>query len=225
MHVEIDRLVRSRRRSLSIEITTDGQLIARAPMYMSMSKIQKFIDRKSGWINEKLAERQNKNSEITKKDFIDGDLFFYLGSYHKLQIVDMQREPLLFDGNIFTLKKSKQQNAENIFVKWYKNQARTVFQDRAKYYAEKYGFNFEKVKLSSADKRFGSCSSKGNLNFVWRLVMAPISVVDYIIVHELCHLKQMNHSKKFWDLVSSILPDYKDQEKWLKQNSHILRVN
>ncbi len=100
----------------------------------------------------------------------------------------------------------------------YKQEARDIIIPRVAEFAEKYGFTYNSVKITSAMTRWGSCTSKKNLNFTYRLALAPDDVRDYVIVHELCHLRQMNHSRKFWNEVASIMPDYKIQEKWLKEN-------
>ena len=104
----------------------------------------------------------------------------------------------------------------------YKAQARAYIVPKVEEYAQKFGFKYNKVRITSATTRWGSCSSKKNLNFSYRLILAPKASVDYVIVHELCHLRQMNHSKKFWAEVENIMPDYKLHEKWLKQHGYKL---
>ncbi len=100
----------------------------------------------------------------------------------------------------------------------YKKEARELIPPRVEQIANKHGFSYNTIKITSAQTRWGSCTSKKNLNFTYRLVLAPQEVMDYVIVHELCHLRQMNHSKKFWNEVATIMPDYKNQELWLKKN-------
>ncbi len=100
----------------------------------------------------------------------------------------------------------------------YKKLAKQVIPSRVSQFAQKYGFSYNTVKITSATTRWGSCTSQKNLNFTYRLALAPQEVIDYVIVHELCHLRQMNHSSKFWDEVRAIMPEYKKQEKWLKEN-------
>jgi len=107
-------------------------------------------------------------------------------------------------------------------VEEYKRQAKAYIVPKVEEYALKFGFDYNKIRITSAITRWGSCSSKRNLNFSYRLILAPKEAVDYVIVHELCHLRQMNHSKKFWDEVGKIMPNYKLQEKWLKQHGYKL---
>lgn len=100
----------------------------------------------------------------------------------------------------------------------YKKLAKETIPPRVQEFAKEYGFSYNTVKITSATTRWGSCTSKKTLNFTYRLALAPQEVIDYVIVHELCHLRQMNHSSKFWDEVRAIMPEYKKQEKWLKEN-------
>jgi len=106
---------------------------------------------------------------------------------------------------------------------WYKERAYEKISERVQWYALKNGFQYNKIKITQAQKRWGSCSSKGNLNFSWRLIMAPLPVVDYVVVHELAHLVEKNHSKAFWSKVKMLMTDYQKQQEWLKRNGHLLR--
>jgi len=117
-------------------------------------------------------------------------------------------------------QKSKIQNStlDPSKITEYKQLAKRTIPPRVQEFAEKYGFSYNTIKITSAQTRWGSCTSRKNLNFTYRLALAPQEVIDYVIVHELCHLRQMNHSSKFWSEVSAIMPDYKDQERWLKEN-------
>jgi len=124
----------------------------------------------------------------------------------------------------FKLSISAQPQAESLFTTWYKKQARKVLTGRVKFFANKYDFKVRKIRISSARTRWGSCSQKGTLSYTWRLVMAPSNVIDYVVVHELCHLKEMNHSKAFWLQVEAILPDYKQRRKWLKDKGKFLAL-
>lgn len=101
----------------------------------------------------------------------------------------------------------------------YREAAKEYFPKRVSYYAHILGISYGKITIRDQKTRWGSCSSKGNLSFNWRLILAPPNVLDYVVVHELCHRKEMNHSQRFWALVESVMPDYKEYRKWLKENS------
>ncbi|MBU0574542.1 MAG: M48 family metallopeptidase [Candidatus Margulisbacteria bacterium] len=103
-----------------------------------------------------------------------------------------------------------------IFAKWFRNDAREMITERLERYSRQTGIRYNKVKITSAQSRWGSCTSRGNLNFSWRVMTLPLEVVDYVVVHELMHIVEMNHSKRFWSKVAGVLPDYKERRKRLR---------
>ena len=219
--IQIDKLVRSKRKTLSLIVETDGTLTVRAPLRMKEVDIRRFIQAKEKWIKRKQAGVR-KDAPV-QHQYVDGEAFLYLGKEIPLRIVPDQKPALVMDKS-FKLTKSAQTQAEAVFTTWYKKQARMVLSERVEYFARGYGYKVGKIRISSARTRWGSCSSKETLSFTWRLVMAPLDVIDYVVVHELCHLKVMNHSKDFWAQVEAVLPDYKARRKWLKDNGAKLRL-
>jgi len=219
--IEIDKLVRSKRKSLSLIVETDGSLTVRAPLRMKETDIWHFIEAKKDWIERKQA--QVKKDALPSRRYVDGERFWYLGREVPLHIVSDSHPALVMD-RVFKLTKSAQPQAQSHFEKWYKKQARKVLTERVGYFSQKYGFKVGKIRISSARTRWGSCSAKGTLSFTWRLVMAPVNVIDYVVVHELCHLKELNHSKAYWAQVEAILPGYKQQRSWLKKQGRKLQV-
>jgi predicted metal-dependent hydrolase len=222
MQIQIDKLVRSKRRTIALIIERDGSFTVRAPMRAPHSAIETFIKQKEDWIT-----RTRKKMELIRptheKQYFDGEKFLFLGSSFDLKLVGPQRPSLRFD-NGFALSRTAQIKGEQVFVHWYKLRALEVISERVKLYSQQYGFTPKQVKISSAKTRWGSCSPSGALNFTWRLVMAPLEVVDYVVVHELAHLRVKNHSSKFWKVVESIYPEYKKQRKWLRENGEKLNL-
>ena len=219
--IEIHRLVRSKRKTLALIVETDGTLTVRAPLRMKEADIWRFIENKNGWIKRKQAKVQNE--ALPPRQYVDGETFWYLGEEFPLRLVPHQKPALVMD-KVFKLTQSAQPEAESVFTAWYRKQARTVLTERVSHFARAYNLKPKKLRISSARTRWGSCSAKGTLSFTWRLVMAPPDVIDYVVVHELCHLKEMNHSKTFWAQVESILPDYKRRRSWLKKYGGRLQV-
>jgi hypothetical protein len=219
--INIHRLVRSKRKTLLLIVETDGTLTVRAPLRMREADIWRFVEEKADWIKGKQA-RLRKDAPAPRQ-YVDGERFLYLGKEVPLRLVPDQRPVLVLDRS-FKLTKSVQPQAESVFEAWYKQQARAIVTERVKFFAREYGFKIGKVRVSSARTRWGSCSQKGTLSFTWRLVMAPLEVIDYVVVHELCHLKELNHSKAYWAQVETILPDYKVRRKWLRNNSVKLQL-
>jgi len=219
--IEINRLVRSKRKTLALIVETDGTLTVRAPLRMKAADIRQFIEAKQDWIKQKQVKAREE--AVDSHRYADGEIFWYLGQGIPLRIVPGGKPALALDSS-FKLTKSALPNAESAFTAWYRKQARKVVTERVEFFAREHGFKIGKVRISSARTRWGSCSTKNTLSFTWRLVMAPPNVVDYVVVHELCHLKEMNHSKTFWAYVEAILPDYKRRRKWLKDNGARLRL-
>lgn len=218
----IDKIIRSKRKSIAIIIDMDGKVIVRAPYNASTKQINNFIDDKKDWIRSK-KQTAEKLPRSRPKEFIFGEEFLFLGYPYLLEIVDQQPSPLILNER-FLLSRSALPNAKDVFTKWYKKQAKKVITDRVTKFAQEFNFDFQRIRITSAKTRWGSCGSKGSLNFTWRLVMAPQSVIDYVVVHELVHIKVKNHSKEYWQQVEKIMPDYKLQKTWLNDNGQLLSI-
>ncbi len=223
MPIIIDHLFHSRRKTISLIIQRDGALTVRAPLQMSHVQIHKFVQNHAEWIRKKQAQIK-AFSPVPSKKYINGELFLYLGKQYPLTILASQHPALIFNGYQFLLGESNQQKARQSFIRWYVAQCRRVITERTESIARQNQFKYQKLRITSARTRWGSCSTKGNLSFTWRLVMAPREVIDYVIIHELVHTKIKNHSIKFWSEVAEILPDYKMYISWLKKNGHLLSL-
>ncbi len=180
-HIEV---IRSKRKTLAIEIRPDMRVVVRAPEKIPQNEIMKFVEEKQNWIKKHLVQMYFKAEEIKKQ----------------------KKEPALTNADI-----------EKLCQK-----ALSVIPDKVKYYAEIMGVTYGRITIRNQKTRWGSCSSKGNLNFNCLLMLMPDKVLDYVVVHELCHLKQMNHSKKFWMEVERYMPDYQNYKKWLNENGGAL---
>ena len=221
MDIRIDRLIRSKRRSVGLEITGKARLIVRAPHSLSRKRIEKIILEKKNWIERKLGEARKKRLRVIRKNFLAGEVFYYLGRQYPLVISDSVENPIAFDDK-FILSRGCRNQAKELFISFYKQKTVEITAKQAKAFAEKYKLKYEKINGTRAEKRWGSCSSKGSLNFSYRLVMAPPAVIEYVVAHELAHLKHQNHSEKFWALVGEMLPAYKERRAWLKKNGFLL---
>lgn len=174
MEIEIRR---SRRRTMSLEITPDARLLVRAPLRMPDREIKRFVNEKTDWIEknlQRLMERRTEEQTVEK-------------------LTDSELKKLA-------------------------EQALRVLPEKTAYYAAKMGVTYGRITIRNQKSRWGSCSSKGNLNFNCLLMLTPEKVQDYVVVHELCHRKEMNHSAQFWNEVGQVLPDYRDRRRWLKDN-------
>jgi predicted metal-dependent hydrolase len=221
MSIPIDRLVRTRRKTMALVIERDGSLTVRAPLRMAEGRIRDFVEGHAGWITKNQA-RVRASLPAAPKRFVEGETFLFLGQAYPLTIVSRQRPALKFDGTTFRLAKSSHPRAQEVLVRWYKEQATLLLFERVLLLAGRHGFRYQKIRISSARTRWGSCSSLGTLSFTYRLVMAPPEVVDYVVLHELVHTRVRNHSKTFWNRLGALMPDYKTRLGWLKKNGKYL---
>jgi predicted metal-dependent hydrolase len=229
---------RSKRKTIAIEIHPNGDIWVRAPNRISNRIIEAFVNQKSAWIDQKLMEIQNRKltASVPAHQFVTGETFLFLGKYVPLEIVPLQRPDLIFANGVladealadralangFLLASRAQPHARECFTRWYLQQARAIFSQRIEAYTQENNLRPARLRISSARTRWGSCSSNGTISLVWRLVMAPMEVVDYVVVHELSHLNVHNHSRDFWQAVAAILPDYALRRKWLRENGQSL---
>jgi predicted metal-dependent hydrolase len=223
MQIQIGKLARSKRKTIALIIEHDGTLTVRAPIRASQTLILQFIHEKIDWIN-RTREKLKSSVQTPARHYTDGEKFLFLGSQFDLTLVGPQRPSLQFNSG-FTLNHTAQQRAKAIFTRWYKERAFEIISERVSLYAQRYNFNPKQVKITSAKTRWGSCSPSGTLNFTWRLIMAPLDVIDYVVVHELAHLRVKNHSRKFWNEVEEIYPGYKIKRKWLRENGEKLTLD
>ncbi|MCK5027109.1 MAG: M48 family metallopeptidase [Candidatus Pacebacteria bacterium] len=233
--IKIDKIIRSKRKTVMIQITKDARLIVRAPKYTPNFAIKVVVQKHQAWIEKKRELVRERAEKFKNKKFKDNEEFLFLGQSYKLfcvskdgfrkkfkqgsTLLETQRQgrSLVFDDKAFFLL-SGVSDPKKVFESWYKKRAREILVPRVRELSEKHKFLYNKIRITSAQTRWGSCSSKKNLNFSWRLVMAPQKTIDYVIIHELVHTKHMNHSKFFWGAVEGIVPDYKKHKKWLNGN-------
>jgi len=203
------KIIYSDRSSIAIQVSRQGELIIRAPKKVSKRYIDELVASKSDWI-------QSKVKTITRYgfSFSEGDSLLYLGEKYILKFskgtkVEVTEEYIIVPDSMDVEK----------LKNWFKFKAEKLIVQRFK----KLGVNFsyKNIRLSNARTRYGSCNNKGNINLSWRLIFAPLFVIDYVIIHELVHIEHMNHSSQFWNKLEQEMPDYKNAKQWLKENNVI----
>lgn len=212
---------------MTLLINSEGFVVVRAPFRTPDSEIDRFYQSKKSWIAKKLAGREaREETAVRPKQFISGEEFYYLGDAYPLEISDSscsRKSLALFHGK-FILPGEKQPHAKDEFTNWYKRRAREVIEERVRFWGARFELEPAGITITSSWQRYGSCSPKNRLSFSWRLIMAPYPVIDYIIAHELAHIREKNHSRKFWTYLETLMPGYKTQKRWLNDNSHLLRL-
>lgn len=237
--MEAYQLTRSRRKSLSLAIGKDGSLLVKAPNWLPKYQIEEFIRQKSDWIQARRLEIYQIQQQKAAHTFQEGDCFLFLGETYCLKlhfseqgeeetVVQNQQDNILFAA----AESMERSHVKRMIEAWYLAQAREIFSERTAHYyplaaqaAEAAGEKIDgvnRITVRNQKTRWGSCSSKGNLNFNWRLLQAPKEILDYVVVHELCHLVYMNHSRQFWNLVETVLPGAMEYRSWLRKNSALL---
>lgn len=213
--VKVSKIIRSNRKSISIQITPQGEVIVRAPKLAPKFYIDNLIQKKASWINKKLSELK-QNSLLLNESDKKQKIFFFLGDKYRLIYSEEGKNRVSFKDN-FILHPQKEKNAAKLMISWYKKHAKEIIIPRAQEISHLTGLKYKQIKITSAMSRWGSCNSKGTVCFPYRLIMTPPSVIDYVIIHELAHLAHLDHSPKFWAMVEKLYPNYKNSKKWLKK--------
>jgi predicted metal-dependent hydrolase len=223
MTVPIYTLIRSGRKSIALVVTPDARLVVRAPFRAPLSAILAFAREKSDWISAKQEAARLRMREAASRAFVEGEKVPFLGAEHPLKFHSGPGGLLFLDG-AFHLKEGDRPRARELFQAWYKAQARSILEARVARFAAVLNLRYQRVRLTAARSRWGSCSSRGSLSFSWRLILAPPEILDYVVIHELIHLRVKNHSKAFWDQVRVLAPDCRESRRWLRTHGHRLDV-
>lgn len=213
------QVVRSKRKSVALVIDNEANLVVRAPVLMPDTTIDEFIHKKKRWIKEKqqqVAIFGEKHSSVVVET---GESIMYLGNNYA--IIKDSVDAIEVSGNELIVPENY--DVEELSA-WLKEQAMQIISERVAQYANVMGITPGTVMLTEAKARWGSCSTKSNLNFAWRLIMCPLSVIDYVVVHELSHITYKNHSPAFWARVKTVFPTYEDDQEWLKVNKKLMEI-
>lgn len=215
---------RSNRKTLSIYIERDGRVSVLAPKELDEQRIDELVQSKSYQIYKFLAQQEELNRPQRMREVVNGESFLYLGRSYQLKIVKDLDLPLQLKQGYFMLRAGEKNRAEEHFKAFYKEKGASRIQNRVEYFSSRMRLKTGIVKVMELQNRWASCTKKGDLNFHWKCMMAPLTVLDYIIVHELAHLRHDNHSQAFWNEVDKVLPNYQEQKAWLKMNGAGLTI-
>lgn len=207
------------------------RLVVKAPYWVSPGEIASFVASKREWIlaTAKRLEREQRKAMAGRPRLENGDTLDYLGEKRTLSVIREERSrarvKCVMDRLLLWVPYEADYEYKRAQLeKWYRREALQIFTRKAEEYALILQVGFHEIHIKDQKSRWGSCSGRKNLNFNWRLIMAPEPVCDYVIIHELCHLRFMDHSAAFWGLVESLCPGYKQYRNWLKENGGRLYV-
>ena len=223
------QVVRSRRATADIVIERDGSILVRAPESIPDERIEDMVEAKRYWIYKNLAEWRDLNATRVLREYRNGEGFLYLGRSYRLLLVANQTEPLLLKNGRFCLQRDLVDEgaieaAKSAFRDYYILRGSERITQRLNYYAPKVGVTPHGIDVRELGNRWASCSPNGNLAFHWKCMMAPQSIIDYIVVHELCHFHHLDHTDAFWNEVDKVIPNYSERKEWLRVNGAGLDV-
>jgi hypothetical protein len=222
-------VVRSRRKTADIVIERDGSVVVRAPEWIGEEAVEGIVESKHYWIFKSLAEWRDLNATRVLREYKSGEGFLYLGRAYRLLLVADQEEPLLLRNGRFTLRRDLVErgeigSAKAAFEAYYVARGRKRIGERVRYFAPKVGVAPQGIEVRELGNRWASCSPAGRLAFHWKCMMAPLTIIDYVVVHELCHLHHRDHNAAFWDEVDKVMPEYRERKAWLRVHGASLDV-
>ena len=220
--------ISERARNLRLKVDLDNGLMVTVPEGFDPDGIERILREKQGWILDKLNYFDQERRIPAAPAGQPGRYILYRGREYLVEVRDQGTRAgaveILDDRIVVTLDEGGGKDCADVLERWLKRMARLLINQRIRVINNDLNLSVNRVAIRGQKTRWGSCSQQGNLNFNWRLVMAPLQVMDYIVVHELLHLVEPNHSKKFWQLVEGVCPDYKVWRDWLKKNGRRLRI-
>jgi len=234
-------IIRSKRKTVCLSVNNDGSVTVKAPrLYPTEKEIANFVTKKAEWIIKQRERQQEREDMKLVRRFETDYSFPYLGEERLVEMQSAKKTSIIYEDGKIIIKtpfyesfvadyeapenEEKIEKLQNDLKKWYKKQAYAYVSKRVDYYKDIIGVTVTRVSIKSRKSQWGSCDSNGNLTFSWRLVMAKPEAIDYVVVHELCHRKYMDHSWDFWNQVQKYMPDYKKQKQWLEENSVNLNI-
>ncbi|OPY72852.1 MAG: hypothetical protein A4E62_00735 [Syntrophorhabdus sp. PtaU1.Bin002] len=211
---------RSARRKTS-ELTVDrtGELVLHAPESASTDELYRWAESKLVWVHRKLITKEAQAGKTVILNVVSGETIAYLGRNYRLKLVDRQDVPLKLHGEWFCLKKTEQQKASVLFRDWYRTSGTRWVEKRIATWTRKIGVVPQKIGVGDLGFRWGSCGRTGALRFNWRLFSLPVKLIDYVIVHEMAHLQERNHTPEFWRILDRVLPDWRQRKDELGRSA------
>lgn len=222
-------IIYRKRKTLSLEIKQDGTINVLSPTGVNKNFIINAVKDKGDWILKKVEELEIKNKNKPERNYETGDIFMYLGKVYKLQVVvdkTVTRVDIkLQDGNIIIkVNSNNKEYIQRNLKLWFADETLKIVKDRVNYYSKYFKDSVRAIKIKDQKTRWASCTYKNEILFNLRCSMAPIEIIDYIVVHEMCHMEHRNHSKDFYNSVGKIIPNYKEKIKWLKENGMKMNI-
>jgi hypothetical protein len=222
-------LIKSNRKSVEIQLKSNGQLVIKGPKKINQEQCEKILMQKWDWILENLEKFKERQSQQEGRTYMDEEIFYILEEKISLKILrqNLKSSKLKKIEREWILSIPSDWDKEKIIavlIPHFKSTLKKYLEARIKYYEPKFSKKVKSLTIRNQSTKWGSCSSKQGLNFNYRLIFAPLEIIDYLVVHEMSHLEHMNHSKSYWKKVYTVMSDYEKKDQWLKKNGHKLSV-
>lgn len=217
----------AKRRTLEVQIRGD-QVVVRAPSAVSLAEINGFLRHKSVWIKTKLSLFAERSALFPPRQYRPGTPWWFKGERLSLAIEPAAKDCVAVADSCLQVQVSRrkvrdpQAKLERLISHWYQAQAEADLGQKAKHLSGSMGLAYSQIKLRKTRSRWGHCTLDGVLQFNWLIMQAPEPVIDYLVAHEVCHLRHFHHGAAFWSLVADVCPHYKESKLWLKQHGHCL---
>lgn len=216
-------IIYKKRKTLGIYIDVYGNIELRVPKDTADEQIHQLIESKWSWIITQQSEMKEKTKGFKERVYEEGEMFLYLGKNYPIRILEDETvscEAVQLKGEelLINIKVYHEDHIKKLLKRFYCKQCKTLIEERIRYYQPKFKVKPRSFKISHNKKTWGTCNAHRELTFNWKLAMAPLDVVDYIVIHEMCHMVHLNHDRSFWRLVGKYIPDYEERQAWLSQS-------
>ena len=219
---------RDRKRTASIQVSPANEVSIIIPKDLPDDKVKSLIRRKTPWILSKIKFNQEVKYPHKPKEFVSGEAFQYLGRNYRLKVITGGKEGVELKNGRLNVRisqgnsDSNDEKLKSLLMDWYIRNAERKLKERILRFADRIGVTFNGIRIKSLKQRWGSCTKDGGVVFNWKIIIAPIAVVDYVVAHELCHMRYHDHSKEFWALMQRVMPDYREKKEWLRVNGAMM---
>ena len=221
--IEYDLFYKNRN-TMGIYIDAYGYVQVRVPKETPEERVLQLLEKKWDWVQRTTKEMKERMVGQKEKVYSNGEVFQYLGDNYPIEIVqdiDIKQDHVVIEGDklIIYVKQHEDEIIKQALKRFYYQKCKALVERRIRIYQSNYKLKPRSIRISDNKNRWGTCDSNLQLTFNWKLAMAPLEVIDYIVVHEMCHMVHLNHDRSFWRLVGKMLPDYEERESWLAQSS------
>jgi hypothetical protein len=224
--IEFERLASKSKNMITIIVDSGKNVRVKAPTDLTEGELTRIVKTKTNWIIDKFQRIDEIKGFKNAREFVSGESFLYKGKLLRLKVIPSVKEEVYTDTTtIFCKTKVKApERVAQLLEAWYKQMAKEYLENRVTRFSNKFKKKPSKICIRNQRLRWGSCTKKGEILLNWRIIMAPPSVIDYVIIHELAHLQEKNHTKKFWELVKNAMPNYEEKKEWLRVNGPALTL-